>query len=59
MMNTQRKHKWSIEPDDGHCDDRSYNNRPWSEWEKERDLKVRLSYPGLREMLEIMEEDNG
>jgi hypothetical protein len=59
MLNSQRKKKLSIEPDDGYCEDRDYNNRPWESWEEERDRRVRQSFPGLFEMLEEMEVCNG
>ena len=52
MLNSQRKKKLSIEPDDGYCEDRDYNNRPWEEWEKEAEERARKAHPGLWKYIE-------
>jgi hypothetical protein len=55
----ERKRKYSIEPDDGHCEDLDYNNRPWEDWEKEAEERARKAHPGLWEFFEELEVKNG
>jgi len=50
---------YSIEPDDGHCEDLDYNNRPWEDWEKEAEERARKAHPGLWEFFEELEVKNG
>ena len=58
MLNSQRKKKLSIEPDDGYCEDRDYNNRPWEDWEREAEERARKAHPGLWEYIETLAQED-